>query len=191
MSSMPHPLLANLAAVAARFAAQRAERQARRHLDPADFDQIRNAGYLLVGVPESEGGLWCSGAESTRLICDALRTLAHGDSSVALVSAMHPAVLSYWLAAPDEARECEEFSVQLQTIIAGVEAGDWWGTITSEPGSGGDVAKTRAIAAATGQPNEYRLTGDKHFGSGSGVLRYRSPRPWRKATMRPIGSTWT
>jgi alkylation response protein AidB-like acyl-CoA dehydrogenase len=85
---------------------------------------------------------------------------------------MHPAVLSYWLAAPDEAFASPEFQTQLAGIVAGVKAGDWWGTITSEPGSGGDVAKTRATATPTGKPHGYWLSGDKHFGSGSGMLRY-------------------
>lgn len=169
---MTHALVNNLAAIAEQFAADRAARQLRRSLDRADFERIREAGYLNVAVPESDGGYWRGAAETTRLICDALRTLAHGDSSVALVCAMHPAVLTYWLAAPVEAWQDEDFTAQLQQIIAGVTAGDWWGTITSEPGSGGEVAKTRAIAKATGEPNQYLFTGDKHFGSGSGVLRY-------------------
>ncbi len=53
--------------------------------------------------------------------------------------------------------------------------GRQWGTITSEPGSGGDIAKTKAVAVADpdldplleGAP--YRVTGAKHFGSGSGI----------------------
>ena len=85
---------------------------------------------------------------------------------------MHPAVLSYWLAAPEEAWQCEAFAKQTNEIIAGVKAGDWWGTITSEPGSGGDVMKTRAVAKPAGEPHQFLLTGDKHFGSGSGVLRF-------------------
>jgi hypothetical protein len=36
----------------------------------------------------------------TRPLCELLRTLAHGDSSVALVCAMHPTVLSFWLTNP-------------------------------------------------------------------------------------------
>ena len=169
---MTHPLIERLAAVAHQFAADRANRQLRRTLERADFAAIEDAGYLNVAVPQRDGGYWQSGPESTRLICDALRTLAHGDSSVALVSAMHPAVLSYWLTAPEETRQCDPFVGQTKQIIAGVKAGDWWGTITSEPGSGGDVMKTRMRATPTGEPHRFLLTGDKHFGSGSGVLRY-------------------
>jgi alkylation response protein AidB-like acyl-CoA dehydrogenase len=169
---MAHPLIAKLHAIADDFAHERRARQMRRALVAEDFERLRDAGYLLLGVPEQEGGFWRSGSETTRFICEALRTLARGDSSVALVSAMHPAVLSYWLAAPDAAHASTEFQIQFANIIAGVKGGDWWGTITSEPGSGGDVAKTRAAATPTSEPHRYLLTGDKHFGSGSGMLRY-------------------
>lgn len=165
-----HPLLTKLAEVAADFAAQREVRQQRRHLERDDFERIAAAGYLLVGVPTDEGGYWESTAKSVRLVCDALRTLAHGDAAVALVSAMHPAVLSYWLAAPEAAWQSDEFVRQVEEIVAGVKRGEWWGTITSEPGSGGDVAKTRATAVPDNGPHRYRLSGEKHFGSGSGVL---------------------
>ena len=91
---------ANVREIAVHFAAQRTERQQRRALDRADFDRLAQAGFLLTGVPVSQGGLWESAPKSTRSICDLLRTLAPGDSSVALVSSMHPAVLAFWLASP-------------------------------------------------------------------------------------------
>ena len=125
----------------------------------------------MFGVPVAEGGLWTDVADSARTICQALRTLAQGDSSVALVSAMHPAVLSYWVTTPSVEQDDDAWQRQKQWIYQTVRDGDWWGTITSEPGSGGDVARTRATA----RPDEaggYRLSGQKHFGSGSGVLRY-------------------
>ena len=58
-------------------------------------------GFLLTGVPASMGGLWRDVASSTRPIAELLRTLARGDPSVALVSSMHPAVLSFWLCQPE------------------------------------------------------------------------------------------
>ena len=41
------------------------------------------------------------------------------------------------------------------------------GTVTSEPGSGGDIAKTRSTAVLDG--DTWRVSGDKHFGSGTGI----------------------
>jgi alkylation response protein AidB-like acyl-CoA dehydrogenase len=163
-------MLTKIEEIAARFAAKRTERQQRTALDAADFAAIRETGFLLVGVPSAEGGLWNSARGTVRAACEALRTLAHGDSSVALVSAMHPAVLSYWLTAPNDAQQHNGWSGQCREIFEGVKAGTWWGTITSEPGSGGDVNKTRATAQRSGEPLAYRLFGQKHFGSGWGLL---------------------
>ena len=100
-------VLDGVRALAAEFAQQRNERQRRRALDPADFDRLREAGFLLCAVPVEHGGLWEGASRSTRLVCELLRTLAHGDSSVALVAAMHPAVLATagWLVPPDRAPE--------------------------------------------------------------------------------------
>lgn len=127
-------------------------------------------------MPEEQGGLWRSVPESTRSICEALRTLAAADSSVALVASMHPAVLGFWLSCPDPARA--GWTEQREAVAASAAAGDQWGTITSEPGSGGDILRTRAQAhpdEGAGGPlpgSAYRVTGDKHFGSGSGVTAF-------------------
>lgn len=165
-------LLRNVSQIADEFATQRCERQQRRHLDATDFARLHETGFPLVGVPAESGGLWRSVSESTRPICESLRALARGDSSVALVSAMHPAVLSYWLCLCEDASG-DEWEGQLAEISGLVKDGCWWGTITSEPGSGGDVMQTRTTAVPTGDsPHSYRITGQKHFGSGSGVMSF-------------------
>src|SRR5215510_6868559 len=97
----PRTILENVREVSARFATERSERQHRRDLVAADFARLREAGFLLTGVPIDQGGIWESVRRSTRPVCEMLRTLASGDSSVALVCAMHPSVLSFWLATPD------------------------------------------------------------------------------------------
>jgi alkylation response protein AidB-like acyl-CoA dehydrogenase len=154
----------------------RAERQARRGLDRADFERLADAGFLLVAVPEEMGGMWRSVPESTRPICDSLRMLAAADSSVALVLSMHPAVLAFWLAKPDPSQAA--WMEQRTAVFATAAAGAQWGTITSEPGSGGDILRTVAEAHPADPTGEvlpgraYRVSGDKHFGSGSGVTSY-------------------
>jgi alkylation response protein AidB-like acyl-CoA dehydrogenase len=155
-----------------RFAAERGNRLGRRQLNPADFGDLATAGYLDLTIPAAQGGLWRSPRETGRTICAALRAVAKGDSSVALVAAMHPAVLSYWLAAPEPVQDCPDFAGQLQCLIETVRSGSWWGTITSEPASGGDLAQTRATAERDNGKLSYLLSGDKHFGSGSGVTDY-------------------
>ena len=154
---------------------ERPERQARRHLDPGDFEQLAKVGFLHTAVPATtKGGLWESLPVSTRPIADVLRALARADPSVALVSAMHPAVVGFWLATVDDANP--EWTEQRDAVIAGVADGLQWGTITSEPGSGGDITRTTALAVPDPDAGNdqflpgatYRLTGTKHFGSGSG-----------------------
>ena len=159
-------------AIAATWREQRAERQRRRHLDEKDFDQLRDAGVLSLVVPEEHGGPWRGVASSARSVCDVYRRLAAADPSVALVSAMHPAVLSFWLCSPDPSQP--EWEEQRRAVFASAAAGEQWGTITSEPGSGGDILRTRAVATPLdAEPflpgRSYSVTGDKHFGSGSGI----------------------
>lgn len=169
-------LTSNVADLASDWRTQRTERQARRELDQSDFDRLADTGFLLVGVPEAMGGLWRSLPESTRPICGLLRTLAAADPSVALVSAMHPAVLGFWLSPRDPGRS--EWTEQRNAVFASAAGGAQWGTITSEPGSGGDILKTKTQAApddgiASALPGAaYKVTGDKHFGSGSGISSF-------------------
>ena len=157
--------------IAARWRDERGPRQARRHLERADFDALRDAGLLLLPVPESAGGRW-EGITTARPLCELLRHLAGADASVALVSAMHPAVIGYWLLGPDDPQPA--WQAQREAVFASALAGEQWGTITSEPGSGGDIARTKAVAAPLdGEPflagAMYGISGDKHFGSGSGI----------------------
>lgn len=158
--------------VADGFARDRRDRQLRRNLDPADFALLADAGFLLTGVPVEAGGLWTDIARSTRPTCELLRVLARADSSVALVAAMHPAVLSFWLSQPEAPEpHTEPWRAQTEWVARTALEGKWWGTITSEPGSGGDVARTRTAAEPDGDGG-YRISGQKHFGSGSGISTY-------------------
>src|SRR5436190_856137 len=60
-----------VAEIAEAWRGQRAERQARRHLERADFDRLQAAGFLEMAVPESMGGSWRDVATSTRPVCNA------------------------------------------------------------------------------------------------------------------------
>jgi alkylation response protein AidB-like acyl-CoA dehydrogenase len=176
-------VLGEVRQIAARFAADRQQRQLRRALDPADFDELAGAGFLLTGVEAGDGGLFETVRSSTRPIAEILRTLARGDPSVALVSSMHPAVLSFWLAT-GEAPEPHgaAWAEQRASVTALAGDGAWFGTITSEPGSGGDVAQTRATARA-GNDGTWLVSGQKHFGSGSGITSFML------TTARPEGES--
>ena len=164
-------VLASIETIASGLAGARGERQMRRSLEKEDFDALRDAGFLLAGVSEKQGGLWQDARRSTRPIAGILRVLGAADPSVALVSSMHPAVLAFWLSRPDAPPE-HAAAWREQTEWTGTTAleGHWWGTITSEPGSGGDVANSRAVASRDG--GGYRISGQKHFGSGSGITSF-------------------
>jgi len=169
-------LTRDMAGVTSEWRLDRVDRQARRALDPADFERLAAAGFLHTAVPEEMGGLWRNVGESTRPTCEVLRSLAGADPSVALVASMHPAVLGFWLAKPDPARTA--WSEQRDAVFATALDGEQWGTITSEPGSGGDILRTKALAVPddeAGSPlpgRAYHVSGDKHFGSGSGVTSF-------------------
>jgi len=158
-------------AIAGRFASDRRERQVRRHLDPADFQALADAGYLKIGVPALMGGLWTDLPGTARAACELLRVIARGDPSVALVASMHPAVLSFWLSQPVAPEPYEAaWHEQARQVAQTALDGHWWGTVTSEPGSGGDVGKTKALARRTS--DGYSIVGHKHFGSGSGIASF-------------------
>ena len=161
----------NVQDLSSQFATERDERHKLRELHRADFDDLVTAGFHLTGVLAEQGGFWESMPKSVRKICDLLRILAHGDSSVALVSSMHPSVLSFWLATP-QVPEPHDRAWQEQRNYCSEMAlkGNFWGTITSEPESGGDIMNTKTRADKTN--NGYKISGLKHFGSGTGMMSY-------------------
>lgn len=160
-------------ALSTEFAADRRERQRRRELVPTDFARLREAGFPLTGVPVDQGGVWESAPRSARPICDMLRVLAHGDSSVALVCAMHPTMLNLWIATPEApAPFAKAWEEQRRAIFRDVGGGAWWGTIASEPGASGDLSKSKATARREPSDGGYRLSGQKNMGSGSGITSF-------------------
>jgi alkylation response protein AidB-like acyl-CoA dehydrogenase len=85
---------------------------------------------------------------------------------------MHPAVLSFWLCQEEVPGPfVEAWTQQRRSVAQAALDGGWWGTITSEPGSGGDVFKTKAMAKRAGDDG-FEISGQKHFGSGSGITSY-------------------
>ncbi|MDO9459599.1 MAG: acyl-CoA dehydrogenase family protein [Alphaproteobacteria bacterium] len=166
-------IIADLQQVAAKFAGQRTERLARTHLERADFDLLAQAGFLKTGLAAKDGGVWRDVPRSTRPYAEMIRTIAMGDPSVALVAAMHPCVLAIWYAAGEPPAELTgAWRAQCDWVFGTVKNGAWWGTVTSEPGSGGDIMKTRAVAKPTGDAGRYLISGEKHFGSGAGISKY-------------------
>ncbi len=153
---------------------QRNDRQRRRELDLADFDQLREGGLLQASLPVEYGGLWESRERSTRPLAELFRILAHGDSSIALVATMHHAVThgGAWLAGIEVPAEYQPaWDHQVSWVVQTVLDGAWWGTVVSEPGSGGDANLTKS-AARQDENGAWRISGLKHFGSGTGITSY-------------------
>ncbi|WP_207539689.1 acyl-CoA dehydrogenase family protein [Sabulicella rubraurantiaca] len=185
---------------ASELAAQRAERQSRRALDPPDFSRLREIGFLHASVPVEHGGWWEGTSGSIRTLSEAFRLLGSADPSIALSASMHPGVLAFWRDTPPPADDAggRAWAAQKREISASTLEGHWWGTITSEPGSGSDISKTRATARRDpASPAGWLLTGEKHFGSGSGVTSFMitSARPEGEIDpswffMRVKGAPW-
>lgn len=167
-------ILAAIDRLADKWQTQRAERLQRRRLDPADFQDLADTGYLRLIVPEEYGGTWRSLAESAPTLVDAAGRLARGDHSVALVSSMHPAVLVAWTALEEApSPHTAAWEAQRREVFASAMAGHFWGTLASEPGTGGDLLKTQSTATPIdNESGVFELRGQKHFGSGSEVVSY-------------------
>ena len=163
----------NVKELSARFALERSQRQQRRALEKADFDALTDAGFHLTGAPPEVGGINGGVEEFTRPLCEMLRILAKGDPSVSLVASMHPAVLGGWLEVPKAPQPYTgAWEKQRRAVFETALAGCWWGTIISEPGRGGDPSKSRAIAKPADADGQYLISGQKHFGSGSGMTSF-------------------
>ncbi|HCG91053.1 MAG TPA: hypothetical protein DEZ08_04365 [Dehalococcoidia bacterium] len=165
----------NAKQIATEWKAQVFERQQRTELQESDYNQLMSINVPLLGVPKEFGGLWTNLQSSGSSICKIIRILASGDPSVALSSTMHQGVLSPWRVGdvPDE--YLEQWNTQKSEVFQTVLDGNWWGTIVSEPGSGGDSGLTKT-ATKLDSGLKYFMTGKKHFGSGSGRTSFMSTR---------------
>ena len=162
----------NVAAVADSWSAELGPRLRRQALDKGDFATLRDAGLTLTGVPGDMGGVWHGPERSTRPVGAIFRTLAQVDPSVALVATMHTTVLNFWLEEPAEpSMATDAWRDQRDRVLSAAKSGHWFGTISSEPGGGGDLMATRAIAQRDHE-GVWRVTGEKHMGSGSGVTSF-------------------
>lgn len=162
--------------LAQEWATEREDRQQRIEADPSDFKRLQDLGVPLLAVPVEFGGTWESLAQSARPICTMLRALAQGDPSITLSSSMHHLVLSSWRIPEVPEPYSSGWKQQRKDVFQTVLDGAWWGTIISEPGSGGDMRLTQSGAVPVNPPLKYRISGHKHFGSGSGMTSFMTTR---------------
>jgi alkylation response protein AidB-like acyl-CoA dehydrogenase len=153
---------------AAAIAAVHAGRHDREATFPVEgLAELASNGYLALMVPRSMGG---EGATVAELVLGSL-ALAKGDASLALVVAMHTALLGrvrdahIW---PDA--QFEEIAGAVASARSG--HGALINSLASEPEMGspsrGGLPSTTAIRKASG----WVIRGQKTFSSGSTVLRW-------------------
>jgi alkylation response protein AidB-like acyl-CoA dehydrogenase len=121
---------------------------------------LRASGILAAPVPRELGGWGCSLAENAR----AIRNLARRAPATALALAM-PLGNAATARIPDSA-VAEPLRPQLAAgrrwIAEQTLAGRILAVANSEPGAGGDLAQTQAVASPAGD-GTYRLSGKKSF----------------------------
>jgi alkylation response protein AidB-like acyl-CoA dehydrogenase len=118
-----------------------------------DFEELRQAGYLLVAVPQELGGLGLSLAE----ICQEQRRLARRSAPTALALNMH--IIATGIAA-DLYRQGDNSQ---QWLLEEVAHGEVIGYGHAE--SGNDLEVLYAVGKAERVDGGYRFTGRKNFGS--------------------------
>ena len=160
----------NIDALVNAWMPNRAERMARKSLDNVDFDALAKAGLTLTGVPADLGGFWKDATQSARPIAMLLRKLASVDPSLALVASMHSTVLLMWTYGPASGGP-PGWKEHRDEVLGAAKDGQWFGTIASEPGIGGDLLATKATAKPE-TDRIWRMSGDKFMGSGSGMTSF-------------------
>jgi alkylation response protein AidB-like acyl-CoA dehydrogenase len=118
-----------------------------------DFEELRQAGYLLIAVPQEFGGLGLSLAE----ICQEQRRLARRSAPTALALNMH--IMATGIAA-DLYRQGDDSQ---RWLLEEVARGEVIGYGHAE--SGNDLEVLYAVGQAERVDGGYRFTGRKNFGS--------------------------
>lgn len=121
----------------------------------ANLDLLIDAGFLRLNVPREHAGF----GESLGGAVEALRILAQGSPSAALMLAQHVNVLAHYLIDPEHVAPEQRAAYAEQRAWAFSEAanGKVFGVANSEPGAAGNVKNSRA------EVREGRLYGVKSF----------------------------
>src|SRR5712692_1997885 len=118
-----------------------------------DFDELREAGYLLAAVPEELGGRGLSLAE----VCHEQRRLAYRAPATALATNMHV----YWTGVAADLYRAGDTS--LVWLLREAAAGEVFAAGHGE--SGNDLPVLLSTSKAERVEGGYHITGHKRFGS--------------------------
>src|SRR5688572_1259323 len=125
-----------------------------------DFEELKQAGYLLAPVPREFGGLGMSLAE----VCREQRRLAYRAPATALATNMH----LYWVGLAADLYRAGDTSCQW--ILEAAANGEVFAAGHGE--SGNDVPVLLSTARAERVEGGYRFYGHKIFGSLSPVWTF-------------------
>ncbi len=125
-----------------------------------DFDELRDAGYLLMPVPKELGGHGMSLAE----VCQEQRRLAYYAAPTALAVNMH----LYWVGLIADLWHAGDKS--LEWVLKEAAGGQVFAAAHAE--SGNDVPVLYSTTKAERVDGGYRFTGHKSFGSLTPVWTY-------------------
>jgi len=125
-----------------------------------DFEELQQAGYLRMNVPEELGGMGMSLAE----VCQEQRRLAYHAAPTALAVNMH----LYWTGVAADLWRAGDKS--LEWLLRGAVAGEVFAAGHAETGN--DLPALYSTTKAERVDGGYRFTGHKSFGSLSPVWTY-------------------
>lgn len=125
-----------------------------------DFDELRDAGYLLMAVPEELGGRGMALAE----VCREQRRLAYYAHATALAVNMH----LYWTGVAADLRRAGDDS--LEWLLKAAAEGAVFAAGHAERGN--DLPLLLSTTNAERVDGGYRFTGHKSFGSLAPVWTY-------------------
>jgi alkylation response protein AidB-like acyl-CoA dehydrogenase len=125
-----------------------------------DFEELRQAGYLLMAVPKELGGLGKSLAET----CREQRRLAYSAPATALAVNMHV----YWTGVAADLWRSGDKS--LEWLLKAAASGEVFAAGHAE--SGNDIPLLLSTTKAERIDGGYRFTGHKSFGSLTPVWTY-------------------
>src|SRR5262245_46072053 len=125
-----------------------------------DFEELRQAGYLRMNVPEALGGLDMPLAQ----VCQEQRRLAYHAAPTALAVNMH----LYWTGVAADLWRAGDKS--LEWLLKGAAAGEVFAAGHAETGN--DLPLLLSTTKAERVNGGYRFTGRKAFGSLTPVWTY-------------------
>jgi alkylation response protein AidB-like acyl-CoA dehydrogenase len=146
------------------FAERAAEHDRENTFPFQNYEDLREAGFLRLSVPEELGGVGAGLPE----IVPVLERLAMGDGATALAVTMHISPLGQWGSVWRRTR-----NPRLEELLRQAADGNLiWASVTSEMGMRNDITDSRTAAVKV--HGGFKLTGRKSFATNTSVATHCS-----------------